>query len=130
MRIDADQLDLVAREWDAAVDRTPDADEFCASSIWSFAAAASFPEHDPPVVVTDGGSFAGMRRATGEEGTRLLLGLDPSITLILIEHDMDIALRVAHSVTMMHDGRVIVEGTPDEIRANERVHALYLGSRT
>jgi branched-chain amino acid transport system ATP-binding protein len=40
---------------------------------------------------------------------------------------MDIALRVAQSVTMMHDGRVIVEGTPDEIRANETVHDLYLG---
>jgi branched-chain amino acid transport system ATP-binding protein len=59
--------------------------------------------------------------------TELLLGLDPAITLILIEHDMDIALRVAQSVTMMHDGRVIVEGTPDEIRANETVHDLYLG---
>jgi branched-chain amino acid transport system ATP-binding protein len=41
---------------------------------------------------------------------------------------MDVALRVAEWVTMMHDGRVIVEGTPDEIRANETVHALYLGS--
>ena len=40
---------------------------------------------------------------------------------------MDIALRVASNVTMMHDGRVIVEGTPDEIRANEMVHDLYLG---
>jgi branched-chain amino acid transport system ATP-binding protein len=59
--------------------------------------------------------------------TDLLLALDPSITLILIEHDMDIALRVANRVTMMHDGRVIVEGTPDEIRANEIVHDLYLG---
>ena len=77
MRIEADELELVARAWDDAVDRTPDADEFCASSIWSFAAAASFPEHEPPVVVSDGHSFAGMRRATGEEGTRLLLGLDP-----------------------------------------------------
>ena len=57
----------------------------------------------------------------------LLLGLDRSITLVLIEHDMDIALRVAERVTMMHDGRVIVEGTPDEIRANETVHDLYLG---
>ena len=61
--------------------------------------------------------------------TELLLGLDRKITLILIEHDMDVALRVAEYVTMMHDGRVIVEGTPDEIRANQLVHDLYLGSR-
>jgi branched-chain amino acid transport system ATP-binding protein len=56
-----------------------------------------------------------------------LLPLDPAITLILIEHDMDVALRVAERVTMMHDGSVIVEGTPDEIRANQTVHDLYLG---
>ena len=60
--------------------------------------------------------------------TELLLALDPSITLILIEHDMDVALRVAERVTMMHDGRVVVEGTPAEIRANTLVHDLYLGS--
>jgi branched-chain amino acid transport system ATP-binding protein len=59
--------------------------------------------------------------------TDLLLALERSITLIVIEHDMDIALRVADSVTMMHDGGVIVEGTPDEIRANQTVHDLYLG---
>ena len=40
---------------------------------------------------------------------------------------MDVALRVAERVTMMHDGHVIVEGTPDEIRANQTVHDLYLG---
>ena len=40
---------------------------------------------------------------------------------------MDVALRVADRVTMMHDGAVIVEGTPDEIRANQTVHDLYLG---
>jgi branched-chain amino acid transport system ATP-binding protein len=60
--------------------------------------------------------------------TELLLGLDREITLVLIEHDMDIALNVAERVTMMHDGRVIVEGTPAEIRANQTVHDLYLGS--
>jgi branched-chain amino acid transport system ATP-binding protein len=65
----------------------------------------------------------------GERGalTELLLQLDPAITLILIEHDMDVALRVADRVTMMHEGRVIVEGTPSEIRANQTVHDLYLG---
>jgi branched-chain amino acid transport system ATP-binding protein len=71
---------------------------------------------------------AGLSRAERVKLTELLLALDPSITLILIEHDMDVALRVAEWVTMMHDGRVIVEGTPDEIRTNETVHALYLGS--
>ena len=51
-----------------------------------------------------------------------------SITLILIEHDMDVALRVAEVVTMMHDGRKVVEGSPDEIRSSQLVHDLYLGT--
>ncbi len=71
---------------------------------------------------------AGLSRAERVKLTDTLLKLDPAITLILIEHDMDVALRVAEWVTMMHDGRVIVEGTPAEIRANELVHDLYLGS--
>ena len=72
---------------------------------------------------------SGLSRGERVALTDLLLELDKSITLILIEHDMDVALRVAQSVTMMHDGRKIVEGTPDEIRANELVHELYLGGR-
>jgi branched-chain amino acid transport system ATP-binding protein len=71
---------------------------------------------------------AGLSRGERTLLTELLLALDREITLILIEHDMDVALRVAERVTMMHDGRVIVEGTPAEIRANELVHELYLGS--
>ena len=71
---------------------------------------------------------AGLSRNERLRLTELLINLDPGITLILIEHDMDVALRVAEWVTMMHDGRVIVEGTPAEIRANETVHDLYLGS--
>jgi branched-chain amino acid transport system ATP-binding protein len=70
---------------------------------------------------------SGLSRGERVALTDLLMQLDASITLILIEHDMDVALRVAERVTMMHDGRVIVEGTPDEIRANQTVHDLYLG---
>jgi branched-chain amino acid transport system ATP-binding protein len=70
---------------------------------------------------------SGLSRGERHLLSELLLGLEKDITLILIEHDMDVALRVAEQVTMMHDGRVIVEGTPDEIRANELVHDLYLG---
>ena len=72
---------------------------------------------------------SGLSRGERVALTDLLLELEKSITLILIEHDMDVALRVAQSVTMMHDGRKIVEGTPDEIRANDLVHELYLGGR-
>jgi branched-chain amino acid transport system ATP-binding protein len=71
---------------------------------------------------------AGLSRAERVSLTELLLELDPSITLILIEHDMDVALRVAQWVTMMHEGRVIAEGTPADIRGNQLVHDLYLGS--
>jgi branched-chain amino acid transport system ATP-binding protein len=70
---------------------------------------------------------SGLSRGERVALTELLLKLDPAITLILIEHDMDVALKVADRVTMMHDGRVIVEGTPNEIRANQTVHDLYLG---
>jgi branched-chain amino acid transport system ATP-binding protein len=82
---------------------------------------------EPKILMLDEPA-SGLSRGERTLLTDLLLGLDPEITLILIEHDMDVALRVAERVTMMHEGRVIVEGTPDEIRANELVHNLYLGT--
>jgi branched-chain amino acid transport system ATP-binding protein len=81
---------------------------------------------DPTIMMLDEPA-AGLSRGERALLTELLLTLDRRITLILIEHDMDVALTVAERVTMMHDGRVIVEGTPAEIRANELVHDLYLG---
>jgi branched-chain amino acid transport system ATP-binding protein len=71
---------------------------------------------------------AGLSRAERVRLTEMLNGLDEAITLILIEHDMDVALNVAKWVTMMHDGRVVVEGTPEQIRSNQTVHDLYLGT--
>jgi len=82
---------------------------------------------DPQLMMLDEPA-AGLSRAERVKLTELLLSLDPSITLILIEHDMDVALGVAEWVTMIHDAMVIVEGTPAEIRATELVHDLYLGS--
>jgi len=70
---------------------------------------------------------SGLSRGERDLITGLLLDLDRDITLLLIEHDMDVALTVAENVTVMHDGRVIAEGTPAEIRANQLVHDLYLG---
>jgi branched-chain amino acid transport system ATP-binding protein len=72
---------------------------------------------------------AGLSRTERQTLAELLLALDPSITVMLIEHDMDVALRVAEWVTMMNEGVVVAEGTPAEIRGNQLVHDLYLGSR-
>ena len=81
---------------------------------------------DPKLMMLDEPA-SGLSRGERVALTELLLQLDPSITLILIEHDMDVALTVADRVTMMHDGGVIVEGSPTEIRSNQTVHDLYLG---
>jgi branched-chain amino acid transport system ATP-binding protein len=81
---------------------------------------------EPKVMMLDEPA-SGLSRGERQLLTDLLLALGRDITLIVIEHDMDVALRVAEQVTMMHDGRVIVEGTPDEIRGNQLVHDLYLG---
>jgi branched-chain amino acid transport system ATP-binding protein len=72
---------------------------------------------------------SGLSRGERERLTELLTSLPADVTLILIEHDMDVALTVAQYVTMMHDGRKVVEGTPAEIRGNQMVHDIYLGSR-
>lgn len=118
MRIEADQLDLVVRPWDDAVDRTPDADRFCASSIWSFAAAGSFPEHEPPVLVSDGSSFAGMRRATGDDGARLLLGLDPiwGFATPMVGHPVQAARLLATRLALDdHDVAVVTGQRRDSV---------------
>jgi ABC-type branched-subunit amino acid transport system ATPase component len=47
--------------------------------------------------------------------------------VILIEHDMDIVLNIAQSITVLQLGAVIARGTPEEIRRNERVQQAYLG---
>jgi branched-chain amino acid transport system ATP-binding protein len=46
-------------------------------------------------------------------------------TLLMIEHDMDVALGLADRVTVLHQGRVILEGSPDEVRANPQVRDVY-----
>ncbi|MBV9334685.1 MAG: ATP-binding cassette domain-containing protein, partial [Solirubrobacterales bacterium] len=71
---------------------------------------------------------AGLSRAERLGLTKMLLELDRAVTLIIIEHDMDVALTVAEYVTMLHQGEKLLEGAPQEIRANKMVHDLYLGN--
>ena len=51
------------------------------------------------------------------------------LTLLIVEHDLDFVMRASDRVIVMNDGRVIAQGTPDEVRADERVVDAYLGAR-
>jgi branched-chain amino acid transport system ATP-binding protein len=57
----------------------------------------------------------------------LLQSLPTHMSFVLIEHDLDIALRVTERVTVMHNGRVLKTGTPEEIEGDAQVQAIYMG---
>ncbi|MAP19053.1 MAG: ABC transporter ATP-binding protein [Aurantimonas sp.] len=70
---------------------------------------------------------AGLSPTERRELIGILTGLPGHVGFIIIEHDMDVALRVSERVTMMHNGRVFKEGKPTEIEDDPEVQALYLG---
>ena len=71
---------------------------------------------------------AGLSPAESQLMARLLRTLDPAITVLLIEHDMDIALEMAEHVTVLHYGRVIADGLRDAVKADPLVREIYLGA--
>ena len=70
---------------------------------------------------------AGLSPTERTDLVEILMGLPSHMGFIIIEHDMDVALRVAESVTMMHNGEIFKSGTPEEIENDVEVQALYLG---
>lgn len=81
---------------------------------------------DPRLVMLDEPA-AGLSRGERTLLSELLSSLPRQITVVLVEHDMDVALAAADRVTVMHEGTIIVEGTPDEIQADHTVQDIYLG---
>ena len=71
---------------------------------------------------------AGLSPAESQLMARLLRTLDPAIAVLMIEHDMDIALEMAERVTVLHYGRVIADGLREEVKANPLVREIYLGA--
>jgi branched-chain amino acid transport system ATP-binding protein len=72
---------------------------------------------------------AGLSPAERRELVALLTSLPAHMSFVLIEHDLDIALRVVERVTVMHNGRVLRTGSPDEIENDAQVQAIYMGSK-
>jgi branched-chain amino acid transport system ATP-binding protein len=71
---------------------------------------------------------AGLSSAETHDLTLLLKKLDPSITILLIEHDMDVAFEFAEKITVLYQGKFLTEGTKEEIRSNSTVQEIYLGA--
>ncbi|PZF86624.1 ABC transporter ATP-binding protein [Jiangella anatolica] len=71
---------------------------------------------------------SGLSRGERERLVELLESFDDRLTLLLIEHDMDVAFRIAQRVVVMADGEQVMAGTPDEVRADPHVHRIYLGT--
>ena len=71
--------------------------------------------------------LAGMSPSERIETVKLLKSISRGRTMIIIDHDMDALFELAERITVLQEGRVLVEGTPDEIKGNANVQEAYLG---
>ena len=70
---------------------------------------------------------AGMSPAETREMVQLIEALPRSLTVLIVEHDMDVVFSLADQITVLHYGQVIGQGSPAEIRIDPRVQEIYLG---
>lgn len=69
---------------------------------------------------------SGLPPGESQDLAEVLLGLDPKMTIIIVEHHIDVAFSVAQNVTVLHQGQVMAEGSADEIKMNPEVQRVYL----
>ena len=71
---------------------------------------------------------AGLSPAESQMMSALLRGLDPAMTILIIEHDMDVAFGLAERVMVLHNGRVVADGSREAVKADPLVAQIYLGT--
>ncbi len=71
--------------------------------------------------------FAGLSTDERRDVRKLILGIPRDVTIVMIEHDMDVALDLAERISVMHFGEMVVEGTRAEVVAHPRTREIYLG---
>jgi branched-chain amino acid transport system ATP-binding protein len=82
---------------------------------------------NPKVLLLDE-PFAGLSLDERHDVSRLLASIPRDVTIVMIEHDMDVALEFADCITLLHFGEVIVEGTRAEVVDDPRTREVYLGA--
>ena len=81
---------------------------------------------DPELLLLDE-PVAGMSPREREQTAELLIGISKGRSIVVIEHDMAFVRMIAHKVTVLHQGRLLAEGSMDEVQNDERVKEVYLG---
>ncbi len=81
---------------------------------------------NPKVLLLDE-PFAGLSLDERRDVQKLLFAIPRDVTIVMIEHDMDVALEFAERITLLHFGEVIVEGSRAEVVADPRTREVYLG---
>jgi branched-chain amino acid transport system permease protein len=81
----------------------------------------------PSVLLLDE-PMAGMSPIERADTVRLLKRIAQGISIVIVEHDMDVIFELADRITVLYNGRKIAEGTPEAIQADPQVRAAYLGS--
>jgi branched-chain amino acid transport system ATP-binding protein len=82
---------------------------------------------DPKVLLLDEPA-AGLSSGESQEMAKFLLRLDPSLAILLIEHDMDVVFDVADHISVLHFGEVLEAGATEQIRRSAKVQEIYLGT--
>jgi branched-chain amino acid transport system ATP-binding protein len=82
---------------------------------------------DPKLLLLDE-PCAGLSSGESREMAEFLKRLDPSLAILLIEHDMDVVFDVVHDISVLHFGAVVESGPCESIRRSERVQQIYLGT--
>jgi branched-chain amino acid transport system ATP-binding protein len=81
-----------------------------------------------PVLLLLDEPTAGMSPEETDETMDLISELRTGRTIVLVEHKMKLVMKISDRVTVLHQGQILADGTPEEIRANEVVQRTYLGS--
>ena len=83
---------------------------------------------EPEILLLDEPT-AGMSASETRDSIRLIerIARERGVTLLFTEHDMEVVFSIAQRITVLHQGRVIADGTPDEVRRDPEVRRVYLG---